>query len=325
MNRCEKYHSMPACDRHFVVHVRNLPGLPRPAWVVECFGAVRCLQPVITYAAVCCLVIAAGCGGQRQRTIIAVGQARAAMAGALWRVNRGYQGFRACCFSDTSRNRPLIALPAQIWAPAGYFSIVADYEHAERARWKQVIGGRFGLSVIVGGVPVYLINRTGRPLVLDTQDGDVYLKLEYEIAPGVWRRAEPHYYNSCGNAYDRQVVMLPESFIRVIGYQPPEHGRPARVRYALYGQEFLAESNAGAGQVNDTDIVYAANDLMNVYCGTPEYVRAVAEGRITLRRIPNVWRDARREAVDWMETLAERAAEQQRQVEAEMRRRRPGG
>ncbi len=42
-------------------------------------------------------------------------------------------------------------------------ALIADYEHPSK-----------------GTIPVYLVNRSGEDISLSSQDGDVYLKLEYQ-------------------------------------------------------------------------------------------------------------------------------------------------
>src|SRR4051812_9035683 len=54
------------------------------------------------------------------------------------------------------------ALPAHIKAPHTGLALMADFDH----------------QIEAGTVPVYLINKSGKDIVLETQDGDPYLKLE---------------------------------------------------------------------------------------------------------------------------------------------------
>ncbi|MBL9200161.1 MAG: hypothetical protein JNL39_06620, partial [Opitutaceae bacterium] len=137
---------------------------------------------------------------------------------------------------------PNHALPAHVVAPEGQLTLFADYA-ASRAE----------------GVLLYLVNRTGQPVLLPHQDGDLYLKLETPTPDGRWQRAQAHLSSTCGNSYG--VLNLPagQHFI-LLGYQPSQ-GRKATVRFSMpHGAPLL--SNAGEGLVADTDIADANRDDM---------------------------------------------------------------
>jgi hypothetical protein len=67
---------------------------------------------------------------------------------------------------------PNHALPSSVEAPEGKLTLVADYA-APRTE----------------GILLYLVNRTGRPVSIPHQDGDIYLKLETQSPDGRWQRA----------------------------------------------------------------------------------------------------------------------------------------
>ncbi|MGV3658691.1 MAG: hypothetical protein ACO1TE_00855 [Prosthecobacter sp.] len=57
-------------------------------------------------------------------------------------------------------------------APEGKVTLWADFAGADEG----------------GHVPLYLVNQTDVPQPFDSQDGDVYIKLEYQDEAGRWRR-----------------------------------------------------------------------------------------------------------------------------------------
>ncbi|HQY88428.1 MAG TPA: hypothetical protein PK402_07205, partial [Tepidisphaeraceae bacterium] len=137
----------------------------------------------------------------------------------------------------------------------------------------------------------------GASVQLKAQDGDVYLKLEYETSPGNWSRAQPHAYSWCGNSYFPEPEIGNDEFIVVRGHVPSD-GEAATVRYALYGQSMKVHSNAGAGIVNQDEISKAANDAMAVKSGDFEFVSKVATGEIELKNEMDHITDLRRSAIN---------------------------
>lgn len=70
---------------------------------------------------------------------------------------------------------PVKNLPAHVKAPAGKLTLFADYKAARRGR-----------------VPLYLVNRTGKKLEFEAQDGALYVKLQAKEKDGTWARAQGH-------------------------------------------------------------------------------------------------------------------------------------
>ena len=128
------------------------------------------------------------------------------------------------------------SLPKQVQAAIGELTLFADYAAATER-----------------GVPVYMVNRMSVPVDFRAQNGDIYLKLEYEAEPGRWVRAHPHAFSWCGNSYFDSPKLRANAYTIVNGYAPRQ-GTKANVRYALYHQKFKASSNQGIGLVDKSDI-----------------------------------------------------------------------
>lgn len=177
-----------------------------------------------------------------------------------------------------SRNRHISFLPSHVIAPEGIVTLFADYNNQ-----------------IGSNVPVYLVNRSQKELELSSQDTDIYLKLEFEVAEGTWQRAQPHISSWCGNSYV-QVNLNPGYFLKIKGYKPLK-GQEARVRYALYGQVFYLNSNVETGIVSEIDISRASSDAMSISEGDFDFVAEVALGRrIVVNRMDHI-KDLRRYAI----------------------------
>ncbi len=172
-----------------------------------------------------------------------------------------------------------LLLPRHIEAPDGHVSLFADY----------------GSMQSNGRVPVYLVNKSAEDLVLNTQDGDIYLKLQYHDADGNWVRAQPHAYSWCGNSYVRRTVRSVH-YLLVSGYQPI-NGMPRTVRYRLYSQDIDLVSNTGDGVVADLDIKRASSDVMSVHTGSFEYVARVASSETPVENKMDHIRDLRERAI----------------------------
>lgn len=153
-----------------------------------------------------------------------------------------------------------------------------------------------------GGAPeVLLSNRTPSAVSLSFQDGDPYLRLQVEVAPGKWVRAQEHFPSWCGNSYYQRDLAPGRSF-RYVGYQPRE-GRVARVRYVLEQQSFELASETFQGRVSDEDIARAAVDSQAIALGDVALVEPIAMGER-----PVEWRnhmDPRRRAVARLVVLTE--------------------
>jgi hypothetical protein len=131
---------------------------------------------------------------------------------------------------------PTAKLPAHVAAPPGKFSLFADFK------------GKADL-----GVPLYLVNRSGKPVELFTYNGQPFIAVEYEAEPGKWRPARAVDYPLCGN--DLRPVKLPDqTYMIVHGYVAPV-GFKAKVRYRIDG-EAKPLSDAGEGVVSHDDVSY---------------------------------------------------------------------
>ncbi|HEX8915898.1 MAG TPA: hypothetical protein VF796_26325, partial [Humisphaera sp.] len=168
----------------------------------------------------------------------------------------------AASAAPSSRDRPLAELPARVPAKDGEVTLFADF--ASRREF--------------GPVTVYLVNRTGRALSLATQDGAIYLKLEYQTNGGRWRRAEPHVEAICGNSYFTDAVAA-GSFRELVGYGPSE-GHRATVRYALYQHGLRVASNVAGGFVRPDDVKAAAEDTLALDFASFEVVARLARGEV---------------------------------------------
>lgn len=155
---------------------------------------------------------------------------------------------------------PMESLPEFVQPPAKGLVLFADFAHPAK-----------------DGIPVYLLNRTGEVVSLAAQDGDVYLKLEYQDADGTWKRGQSHRLSRCGNSYDFHPPLRNGRFIRLSGYQPPA-GQKAKVRFHLYRQMFEVTSNIGDGIVNPPEIEAARQDELVVLGMDFDHLAAIAQG-----------------------------------------------
>lgn len=179
---------------------------------------------------------------------------------------------------DSRVCKPITSLPEHIFADADYLTLFADFKRCRN-----------------GLIPIYVINRSGKSIILSAQEGwssyingihtfgsgNIYVKLEYEEAPGKWTRAEPHAFSWCGNSYSK-MILDNDSYLLVCDYLPGE-GIKAKVRYSFYHQDVRASSNCAQAFVNKRDVERAANDALAVYSGNFEFVRKVVLGEITLK------------------------------------------
>lgn len=203
-----------------------------------------------------------------------------------------------------SRETSILFLPRHIDAPDGQVSLFADY----------------GSIQSDGRVPVYLVNKSADDLVLKSQDGDIYLKLQYQDSDGNWMRAQPHGYSWCGNSYTTRTVRS-GSYLLVSGYQPI-NGVPHTVRFGLHSQEIEVVSNSGDGVVAELDIKRASSDVMSIREGTFEYVSKVALSDLLVENKMDHMRDLRRIAIS--ELASDRFdPEESRRVLLRVRDRRP--
>ncbi|WP_395739907.1 hypothetical protein [Prosthecobacter sp.] len=160
---------------------------------------------------------------------------------------------------------PVAQLPQGIPSMAGKVTLVADFARAKKGE----------------AVDVYLINRGERDILLNAEDGDVYLKLEAQNADGTWARVQPHRFSWCGNSYGLKPKVEKECFYKIKGYQPMV-GTVARIRFRLYNQKGLdLATEAGDGMVLAEEAREAAYDSLALRTGPFEMVRDLATGTKT--------------------------------------------
>ncbi|QIF00369.1 hypothetical protein [Roseimicrobium sp. ORNL1] len=144
--------------------------------------------------------------------------------------------------SAVGEARPLALLPPRIQAADGKVTLWADYQNTS-----------------TDAVPLYLVNRSGEDLVLDSQDNDLYIKLETTKEDGTWTRAQGALFSWCGNSYFP--VALPAGhYFEFRGYRSP-NGTKRPVRYACYGRRNII-SNTGEGLISPDDLRAAREDSM---------------------------------------------------------------
>lgn len=182
--------------------------------------------------------------------------------------------------SVQSAESSILFLPGHIKAEDGQVSLFADY-------------GSIGTN---GRVPVYLVNQSTEPLMLNTQDGDIYLKLEFKDESGRWIRAQPHAYSWCGNSYMYRPVVRPGHYVLTSGYQPI-NGVSRTIRYRLHSQAIELSSNIGIGVVADADIERASRDAMSVKEGDFDFVSRIALSEAPVENNMDHIRDLRSSAI----------------------------
>lgn len=151
---------------------------------------------------------------------------------------------------------------------------------------------------------VYVINLSGDSVKFQSQDGDIYVKLEAEDKKSIqWVRAQHHSYSWCGNSYST-IVLPPKKFLVYRGMFPGEiDGDETRIRFRLYQGSDSVVSNLGFGHVNAEMVKQAKFDLMSIrhqdsafitqvalgetpvpsdikYWHSPQYIRFAAIGRL---------------------------------------------
>ncbi len=203
-----------------------------------------------------------------------------------------------------SRETSIIFLPSHIEAPDGRVSLFADYGSLQGD----------------GRVPVYLVNKSAQDLVLNTQDGDIYLKLQFKDSDGNWVRAQPHGYSWCGNSYTKRTVPAGH-YLLVSGYQPI-NGVVHTVRYRLYSQDIDVVSNTGDGVIAELDIQRASSDVMSIREGAFDYVSEVALSDLPVENKMDHMRDLREMAI-WELASGRFDPEESRQVLLRVRERSP--
>lgn len=142
------------------------------------------------------------------------------------------------------RTIPNVELPDYVPVEPGKLQLFADFGHP---------GAK--------GIPIYLVNRTREAVPVLHQDGNIFVKLERQLADGTWERVQSHTYSDCGNSYGT-LNLPPGMFFLRQGYQV-QQGEPATVRYASYGKLDIV-SNAAPGLIEPAELQTARLDRMSV-------------------------------------------------------------
>ncbi|MES2596925.1 MAG: hypothetical protein V4662_16395 [Verrucomicrobiota bacterium] len=135
-------------------------------------------------------------------------------------------------------------------------------------------------SATEGWVTAYLVNPTKEPMLVESQDGDLFCKREARMEDGLWRRCDSHHYSWCGNSYVPREVPAG----RLLFWQQKldsAQGKPRSVRFKLF-QNVIADlvSNEGTGNVQDEDITLCRYDAMAMRTAPFADVVAVATGKV---------------------------------------------
>jgi hypothetical protein len=171
-----------------------------------------------------------------------------------------------------SKGTPISNLPEGIPSVEGKVTLHADFARAKTGE----------------PIDVYLINRSERDLVLNAQDGDVYLKLQAQGEDGWWKRVQPHSFSPCMVSYALGKEVPKGCFLRIKGHQPKE-GMAAKIRFLLYMQEELIKkglrlvTQEGDGIVSADEAEKAAYDALALRTGSFEMVRELATGKKTVK------------------------------------------
>jgi hypothetical protein len=131
---------------------------------------------------------------------------------------------------------PVAKLPDRVQALPGQLVLFADFKGKDDT-----------------GIPLYLVNRTGKPVEVILYNGRPFFGMEYEAEPGRWKPARAVDYPLCGNDL-HFVKLLDQTYLTVPGYVPGV-GFKAKVRYRIDDQA-TPVSNAGEGLVSHDDLSY---------------------------------------------------------------------
>jgi len=134
---------------------------------------------------------------------------------------------------------PVVELPEKVHAPEGSLTLWADFAAADEK-----------------GVPLYVVNQTNLAKTFDSQDHDLYIKLEFKDANGVWKRAQAHRSSWCGNSY-YPVSLPPRQYFQFYGYRSIA-GSKHLVRYSRRDGSLI--SNEAEGFISEEDLKAVALD-----------------------------------------------------------------
>jgi hypothetical protein len=138
---------------------------------------------------------------------------------------------------------PNVELPAQVIAPDGQLTLFADYSNSTK-----------------DGVPLYLINRTNRPITVPAEYDELYIKLHGKSADGYWQRAQAALFGSCGTRNPPSQVS-PGQHLRTFGYQP-SGGTMGETRYQFVHAMEDVISNTGSGRWSEDDMRASNSDQL---------------------------------------------------------------
>ena len=176
-------------------------------------------------------------------------------------------------------------LPSRVAAPEGELTIFADYDD----RW-------------MGGVLVYLVNRTARPTTLSLYSGGFpRLWLETKGANGEWLRVKEQlpWCTDLGEA----LHLRPGQFSTHLGVLS-EKGEVREIRYRLSG--FPLASNVGRGVVDPVALRLARYDSLSMKVADLSLVRDVLFDGVELPE--NEKRSAEAMAIERLENLPREGA-----------------
>jgi hypothetical protein len=181
-------------------------------------------------------------------------------------------------YGALSRDYPLSMLPAFVTAEAGLLTLHADF-----------------VDIRDGGIVAYLVNRTGRNLPIQSEAGDMYLKLEARSPSGAWERATGHVFTGCGNAFSHGTLRQ-DRFLKVLApWSRTGEERPVRLRMYCWLTEHEVRapivSNVGRGRVEPQAIEACRYDRISVARGGFELLARVAKGEAP--RPKDEWMDLR--------------------------------
>lgn len=153
---------------------------------------------------------------------------------------------------NSGRAKPVVDLPKHVPAPTGKLTLFADFS----AKVELPFGPPGGNSARTG-IPLYLVNRTAKPVALDSQDGDIHMMLERRREDGTWERAQEYFPSFCDMSYFSK-TLGPAQFFSFYGFMPSQ-GTQGQVRFGCYGNIEIV-SNDAAGLFSENEIMRVLRD-----------------------------------------------------------------
>ncbi len=151
---------------------------------------------------------------------------------------------------DSCRNfagpQPLLNLPVEIEGEDGRLTCFADFDHVKG-----------------GWIPIYLINRTTRPIAVPLVDGQPNFKAYRELADGNWERVQPiGGFVMCGESIRVQDIP-PGMFAQFEAAIHPAGEHQATIRYGYASVDSLV-TNSGPGFWDPEERDIAQTDLSSL-------------------------------------------------------------